>query len=77
MAFEQALRQASVSTVLGPDVVVLERLSASREVFRIFDPAGGRDMRRLTALPAGRAAWGLCFSGVAIPARPPQVEGRS
>lgn len=36
MAFEQALRQASVSTVLGPDVVVLERLSASERLSELF-----------------------------------------
>jgi serine/threonine protein kinase len=41
----------------GPrTLLVLEKLSVSREVYRVFDPAGGRDMRRVTVLPAGRAA---------------------
>ena len=41
----------------GPrTLLVIERLSASREVYRVFDAAGARDMRRLTILPMGRAA---------------------
>jgi serine/threonine protein kinase len=36
-------------------LLVLERLSASREIYRVFDPAGGPEMRRLTALPSDRA----------------------
>jgi serine/threonine protein kinase len=36
-------------------LLVLERLSASREVYRVFDPAGGREMRRLTSFASDRA----------------------
>lgn len=41
----------------GPrSLVVLERLSSLREVYRVMDPAGGRSIRRLTILPAGKDA---------------------
>src|SRR5580704_12395595 len=39
MAFEQALRQASVTTVLGTDAVVLERLSSSERLSELFSIA--------------------------------------
>lgn len=41
----------------GPRALLVhERLSSVREVYRVFDPAGGREMRRLTVLPSGRDA---------------------
>src|SRR5262249_47380910 len=44
-------------TRFGPrTLLVLEKLSGLREVYRVFDPAGGREMRRLSVLPPGRAA---------------------
>jgi serine/threonine protein kinase len=39
----------------GPRTLeILEKLSSVREVYRVFDPSGAREFRRLTLLPFGR-----------------------